>query len=216
MDEQTKKLVATVLANTDLFQGIPMPHSLLQCHTVEKGQPITNINGNAIVCILRGQVDIYTTALDGNDVHLSVSGRGDYFGISNLFAKHDLQTQLKAKTATQLVYIPREVFVQLMRTHPDLAVRYATICNEKIQFLLDRISHLTIQSARQKVGLFLLSRSQNGSSTLPPREKLASYLGISRASLFRELSFFKQQGMIQIDGNLLTILNASLLQKFYL
>lgn len=215
MDKQTKKLVDAVLSSTELFKGIDIPHDLIQCYTVEKGESITDIDGSCIVCILKGKVDIYSTAVDGNDVHLSSSNLGDFFGVSNLFSQSDLQTELKAKTKTQLVSIPKEVFVQLMYENPDLSIRFATMCNEKIQFLLDRISHLTISSARQKLGMYLLNCAKNNAKiSLPQREKLASYLGISRASLFRELSFFKSNGIIAVDGKYLTILDESLLKKY--
>ncbi|WP_409968912.1 Crp/Fnr family transcriptional regulator [Bengtsoniella intestinalis] len=215
MEHPPSKLAERVLGGTVLFEHMALPLHQIPCFMVEKGQPIHHVNGEGIVCIIKGQVDIFTTALDGNHVCLSTAKVGDFFGISNLFAHQELQTQLKAKTNAQLAYISKELFVDLMHKYPDLGVRYATICNEKIQFLLDRIAQLTIQSARQKVGLFLLQRSELPQpTTLLPREKLASYLGMSRASVFRELAFFKQENIISLTGNQLTILNPSLLKQY--
>lgn len=215
MTEQREKLVDTVLEGTFLFQGLRVPHHQIFCYSVDKGSCVTHVNGTGIVCVLKGQVDIYTTARDGNHVLLSSSKKGDFFGVSNLFYAQELQTRLMAKTPTHLVHIPKEVFIDMMKQHPELAVRYGVLSNQKIQFLLDRIAHLTIQSAREKLGLYLLDTTKKEQPTLlESREKLASYLGVSRASLFRELSFFKKEGIIQLSGSSLTILDAVRLKEY--
>ncbi|MFI3250468.1 MAG: Crp/Fnr family transcriptional regulator [Eubacteriales bacterium] len=217
MTLQIEKLVDTVLESTFLFQGMRTPHHLISCYSVDKGACVTHVNGTGIVCVLKGQVDIYTIARDGNHVLLSSSKKGDFFGVSNLFYSQDLQTRLMAKTTTQLVHIPKEVFIQMMGENPELAIRYGVLCNQKIQFLLDRIAHLTIQSAKQKLGLYLLDTStKKQPTTLESREKLASYLGVSRASLFRELSFFKKEGIIQLSGSSLTVLDTVRLKQYCL
>ena len=102
-----------------------------------------------------------------------------------------------------------------MEQDAGLSLRYAKLCNEKLQFLLRRIELLTMQSCRGRVIAHLLaSQDLNGRVMLTgSREDLARQLGVSRAALFRELAALQSTGALRAEGNLLTVLDAPKLEK---
>ena len=74
-----------------------------------------------------------------------------------------------------------------------------------MQFLIRRIEFLTMQSGKKKLVQYLLEVPGKGGQfgKNVSRDELASILGISRASLFRELAGLTKQGLIALrDGEI--------------
>ena len=74
-----------------------------------------------------------------------------------------------------------------------------------MQFLIRRIEFLTMQSGKKKLVQYLLEEPKRGGrfGKNVSRDELASILGISRASLFRELASLTKQGLIALrDGEI--------------
>ena len=164
--------------------------------------------------ILSGQVDVYSVSIDGRDIQLNSLKEGDCFGICNLLEGSELETVLRCSKKTKLLYIPKEVIMEELENDPVLLRQYIRLCNKKIQFLLNRIGLLTMQSCRGKLLAFLLEE-QVGESEIElsgSREELACRLGVSRAALFRELSLLQRQKVIRIRGNRIRILDVRRLE----
>ncbi len=194
-----------LLSTSYLFKGIALDPHTVSTKYFHSGQIIHDaIDGIHFVgLILSGTVDVYSVALDGTDIQLSSLSKGDCFGICNLFVPNDVDTVMRCRTAVTLLSIPKAVLTKCLVQDTDFALRYASFCNEKIQFLLKRIEFLTMQSCRVKVIEYLLANrdAANKVRCENSKEMLAKQLGISRAALFRELSFLKQQTIITQDKN---------------
>ncbi len=155
-----------------------------------------------VVLIESGEIAVHVSGLDGKRTHLSTLSPGECFGISNLLSERELDTQLRCKTAATAIYIPKSLITNAMRQNPELAMRYAAHCNEKINFLIGRIEALTLQSASAKLASYLLRHQDNDNkhTLTTTRERFASYLGISRAALYREFSLLEEMGAIELSG----------------
>jgi CRP/FNR family transcriptional regulator, dissimilatory nitrate respiration regulator len=186
-------------------------------HTYRAGRIISdNPDGVCSVgLVISGCVDVYSVALDGHDIHLSTLDSGKCFGISNLLAGNELKTVLRCAQRTEILYLPKQSLLEAMQTDANLTLLYAEYCNQKLQFLIDRIELLTTNSGRRKCIVYLLSQQDgNGDVHLRgSREDLARKLGISRSALFRELSYLQQQGAVRANGDqTLSILDPVLLE----
>lgn len=159
-------------------------------------------NQEAVGLVASGMVDVYSVAMDGRDVQLNSLSAGDCFGICNLLCPAALDTVLRCRTETELLFIPKSTLIAAMQADAALAMRYAAYCNQKIQFLIHRITLLTMQSCRGKVIEYLLSQRKPDGRVMPgcSREDLARRLGVSRAALFRELSFLQNRGLLVLEG----------------
>jgi CRP-like cAMP-binding protein len=94
-------------------------------------------------------------------------------------------------------------------------VEYAKLCNRKIQFLIRRIEQLSLTSARLKVAEHLVSHTtaENPELSLVSKASLALPLGISRASLFRELASLEKLGAVDSDGSTVRVTNRKILES---
>ena len=155
--------------------------------------------------MLDGCLEVYFITPDGFKICLTTLETGDCFGIATLCSEANLQTSIKAVKTTKLITISKTTFSSILQSEPEIALRYATICNRKIQFLLSRIALLTLPSARQRLASLLLT--QPSALNTMSCEKLASYLNVSRASLFRELSYYKKHQILQVENTTYSILD---------
>ena len=73
-------------------------------------------------------------------------------------------------------------------------MRYAALCNRKLQFLLRRIELLTMQSCRGRLIAHLLERQdEKGVVRLAgSREDLARRLGVSRAAVWKAIEALRR------------------------
>ena len=165
--------------------------------------------------VVSGAVDVYSVALDGKDVQLNTLPPGECFGVSNLLTPEELETVLRCAVDTVVLYVPKAVLLERMERDAALTLRFAALCDRKLQFLLRRIELLTMQSCRGKLIAWLLSqKDERGRVTVHgSREDLARQLGASRAALFRELSALQALGALAVEGNTLTVLDQGLLEK---
>lgn len=212
----TKQEIMSVLNSSPLLQGCNIDMREIYARRCKGGQIVSDSIHNcaAVGVVVSGMVDVYSVAMDGRDVQLNSLGTGDCFGISNLLCPAVLDTVLRCRTETKLLFIPKETLIHAMQSDAALAMRYAAYCNQKIQFLINRIESLTMQSCRGKVIEYLLSQRRPDGKVVPgcSREDLARRLSISRAALFRELSFLQNKGLLALEGTSLVVLDPSTLE----
>lgn len=199
-----------------------MPSKLLQMckikedeciiRSYQKGKLVDdNLCGErCAVQVLEGELTVSAVTADGKEVNLSSLGPGDIFGISNLFIDDELRTILQCKSDSTLMFIEKQLLRKRILSDYEAMAEYSRICNSKIQFLLSRIEQLSANTSRAKLSEYLLENNESRKMT---REELASYLGISRAALYRELSRLQDAGCIETGGGCIKVLDEEKLRS---
>ncbi len=214
MDNKYKKMIYSACEKSELFSDIKLPLDEIHIINANKNQQLNNISNNAIILILSGKVDVYTTSYSGDEVYLSTLKVGECTGISNIFNKNIINTVIKCSTDVTVLSIPEDVLKKTMRENFVLAHRLLTLYNSKIQFLIGRIESLTIQSVIAKLAHYLLSnKNEENYVYIPSKQKLAEYLGVSRASLYREIAVLKASNVIETNKRFLYIKNEEALKN---
>ena len=207
----TRQQILSSIETSPLLQGCGIDPGLMLVHRYRGGQIVSDRPAGitSVGLVVEGIVDVYSVALDGRDVQLNALEAGDCFGICNLLALAEMETVLRCRTDTTLIFIPKQTLVSVMEKDPAFALRYAALCNRKIQFLIRRIEMLTIQSCRGKVIGYLLSQQDKAGRVIPDcsREDLARRLDVSRAALFRELAFLQSQGLLTLADREIVIVD---------
>lgn len=205
------------LTSSPFLTGASLPPEQVTAKRFRAGQIISDRPGgvSSVGMIVSGRVEVYSVALDGKDVQLNALTAGECFGVCNLMASAELETVLRCGEETEVLYIPKAVLLSCMEQDAGLAMRYAALCNRKIQFLLRRIELLTMQSCRGRLIAHLLEQQDKVGvvKITGSREDLARRLGVSRAALFRELSALQSMGAVSVDGNSITIEDRPLLEE---
>ena len=188
--EQTE--LSQRLSLSALLTGVTLPGEKVSVQIFRCGQIVSDTPRGipSIGLITRGRIGVY------------------------FLAQSELETVLRCSVETEILYIPKAVLLESMAADGTLALRFAAVCSEKIQFLLKRIELLTMQSCRGRVIAFLLAHSKEGGEVIfrGSREDLARHLGVSRAALFRELAALQTMGAIESHGNLFHVMNPGQLE----
>ena len=182
--------------NINMDDGFPVEMS--------KGSLIDDVYSSSrfATAVIKGSINVMSQIADDRRILITKLKEGDIFGISNLFIDEDLRTVLECNEDCTLFMIRKEAFRKRLIENESAMIMYCQTVNRKIQFLLDKIEKLSVPTARSRIAYSLISGSYMLSRT---REELASSLGISRATLFRELSLLQQDGIIEKDGRKLRI-----------
>ncbi len=178
------------------------------CLELKKGSLVDDSYSSArfVTAVMSGSINVMSQIADDKRVLISKLKEGDIFGISNLFIEDNLKTVLECNEDCTLFMIRKEVFRKKLMEDIDSMTLYCQTINRKLQFLLDRIEKLSAPTAKSRIASALLSGSYMISRT---RDELASSLGISRATLFRELLLMQKDGIIAKSGRNIEIRDRS-------
>ena len=145
------------LAQSPLLAGVSLPAEQARVQSFPAGHILSDRPGGvpSIGLILSGRVEVYSVALDGKDVQLSTLPAGECFGVCNLLAGAELETVLRCGEETEVLYIPKPVLLACMERDAGLSLRYAELCNQKLQFLLRELAALQSMGVLRSEGNLL-------------------------------------------------------------
>lgn len=138
---------------------------------------------------------------------------GEVFGVSSLFGNGEgFPTTVTAREPTTVLFLREAEVRDLLATYPRAAEAYITLLTKKIRFLNERLDTLAGRSAEERVASYLLSHVGAG---LPlTKSALASLLGLGRASLYRILELFEENGLIRVFRDSIEVPDGDALKLF--
>lgn len=200
---------AIAAARCGLFDGIDIGALSNATFCYSRGEAVSDRPGGVpcVGIVLSGLVDVLSSP-DGGALTVSTLREGDAFGICNIFAARPLPTTLRCRRAARVTFLTKEQFSSLLREDSDMLNRYLVLCNEKMQFLAAKVELTSLPTCRGRLTRWLLDHSDGGGSAALPgsKEQLARLLGVSRASLFRELSALAREGRVEVQGDRIRLL----------
>ena len=152
----------------------------------------------ALVC--DGSIRVSSGVATGGALLINQVGKGGLFGDSNLFLEASLPTTIQARSKTTLALVDKKLVKMRLLEEPKAMEAYARFCNEKLQFLLGRLNSLSDPSAHRRLCLYIQDHQSQGKVVLRNKQALSSVLGMSRATLFRELSSLEKEGILKQES----------------
>lgn len=123
---------------------------------------------------------------------------------------------------SQICVIEKESYMALIRSNPSLAIRLIQLLSCELGMHMDQLDQFTFKTARERLaGLLLELGGRFGSKagagvqvgiTLK-REEVAEMAGVTVETVIRLLSAFREEGLVQLDGRIITLLNQERLAK---
>jgi CRP-like cAMP-binding protein len=174
-------------------------------HTVvfEAGEP-----ADCFYYIAAGRVKMYVSRPDGAERILSISEWGNTVGTSSCFDAAPRYVSCATLAETTLLAFRRDAIVTAMAADPELVAVVLSSLARKQRGLTLQAHSATLLSAGARVALLLCHLSaaygvqldDKGETQLVIRmstESLAAVLGVSRATLSRELSRLIRDGIVR-------------------
>jgi CRP/FNR family transcriptional regulator len=158
--------------------------------------------------IRTGRVKVVRSSNQGKEQILNILGPGDLLGLETLAEGGACANTAVAMDDTELCYISRAEFFDILARSPDIARKLVTSFACELGSAYDRIGTLGLLSAREKLAHLLHALAtdygvvEEGGVRLNlelSRMEIASLLGITQETSIRLLKGFKDEGILEIS-----------------
>lgn len=172
---------------------------------------------NSIGIILEGEIEIHKPFHSGKTLTINHFKKGNVFGEALVFSgQHLYPATIIATDESYIMYLKRDIILKLMTLDERIIKNFMGLLSNRILMLKDRITNLSFDSLRKKISNIILIeyKRQNSSNIILPynRKRMAELLNIPRPSLSRELINMKEEGLIDINKNKVSILDLNALE----
>ncbi len=150
--------------------------------------------------VLEGWCAISKGNQEGKESILQILSAGDFLPEPELQAKDVSPFNVQALTNVTLLMVSPTFLHNALQQSPELIKNMLTAAAKRMQDMRDHIEQLTLRTAEERVGRFLLQvrppPPADGCEIELPFDKnfIASYLGIKPETLSRVLQHFKELG----------------------
>lgn len=182
-----------------------------------KGSP-----GRTLYIIESGKVRIFVLSESGREISVNVYGTGDVFGELALLDDLPRSAGATAVERTTVLTLHRDDFLWHLERYPKMArsiievlsarVRYTTLYAESLAFLdvharvADKLLELADRYGVEREEAIQIDLQLT-------QAELASWVAATREHVNKVLGTFRDQGLISIDGQTITILDPQRLRQ---
>lgn len=189
MDLLTPESLPPALRDGITYQELTVGQALFQ-----QGDPAL-----ALFVVATGRLRLFRYTTEGKIVTFCVAQGGESFGEVALLS--DIYTDSAvAEVASRVAVYPKQLLLNAMREHPNLAEDFMTLLVRKIQSLKFRLELRDIRLAHERVLQYLRHLAQPDSETSVdldrPLQEIAGDLGLTPETLSRALAQLEQEGAI--------------------
>ncbi|MGV8075386.1 MAG: Crp/Fnr family transcriptional regulator [Syntrophobacteraceae bacterium] len=213
------------IAGIALFEGLPRSHlqelaDIAVDQRQKKGKTLFHEGTKAtgFYGIISGKVKIYKLSFDGKEQILHIFGEGQFFGEVPVFTGGNYPAQAETLEASRLIFFPRDAFVALIKREPSLAMNMLAMLSLRLRQFTRLIEDLSLKEVpgRLAAHLLYLGERSPGTGTFEldiTKGQLASLLGTIPETLSRILGKMSQQGLIDVDGRRIRLLDRPTLES---
>ncbi|GAB3931154.1 response regulator [Larkinella terrae] len=219
--EPTKDGLGQFLDDAHTLTGIDALTEDRKGHFVKKKQFIYSEGDEPtrLYFVQAGRVKTFKTNADGKEFITGLYQPGDFFGYVNLLEQSDHTDSAVTLEDSELVYIPKEIFIDLLSRDGEVAKRFVQLLANRVSDREQQLLNMAYSSLRRRVADTLLRLHENlQSDNNQPviqfsRDDLAAMVGTATESLIRTLSEFKSDGLIDIAGTNIRVLQPEKLKR---
>ena len=162
--------------------------------------------------VAEGRVKIFKMSPDGREQILHIFGPGEPFGEVPVFHGQPFPANAVAMNKSTLLFFPRRDFVDLVTGTPALALSMLAMLSLRLRRFTSQIESLSLKEVpgRLAAHLIYLSEEQGRTDQVTldiPKGQLASLLGTSPETLSRIFSKMSEEGVIQVEGKMILLLD---------
>ena len=174
--------------------------------------------------VFKGKVKVYKSSIDGKESIIHLVEPFDLFADVPLFDRSEsYPVCAEALEDTILFFIPKEEFILFLKEHPPVCFKIIAGFAKKMRALTKRIEDLTLGEISNKLAKYIMAEYEANqtfglttkkSITLSiSKSTLAGYLGTITETLSRTFKRLQNEGVIEVNGKKIVILNFNRLKE---
>ncbi|WP_128547506.1 response regulator [Larkinella soli] len=162
-----------------------------------------------------GKVKTFKSTPDGKELITGLFQPGQFFGYVSLLEDTDQTDSAVAMEDSELIYIPKEEFMDLLNRNQEVAGQFIRLLANRVSEREQQLLGMAYNSLRRRVAdtLLRLHQQHHGQTIQYSRDDLASMVGTATESLIRTLSEFRQDKLIETTEGQIRVLNPEGLRR---
>lgn len=169
---------------------------------------------NGFYCVQSGIIKIYKTGVDGKEQIIRFAKKGDIMGFRSTITRERACTTTQVLEDAYICFVHADMVLEFVRKNGNFALELLQIACKELGEANDYITDIAQKTVRERLAEviihlrkeFNLDRDNYLQITLT-REELANIVGTATESVIRLLSEFKQDGLIELAGRRIRILD---------
>lgn len=193
------------------------------CTPYKKGQIIFHEGSRplGIYCVNRGKIKLVKLGEDGKEQILRLIKPGDLMGYRALLSGDRYSASAVVMEDSGICFIPKELFMGVLQKDGVLSMEIMKLLSDDLRKAETSITHLAQKPVRERLAEALLfiketyGFEEDGKTIALKitREELANIIGTATETTIRLLSDLKNEGILQLEGKKIAIMNLAKLVK---
>lgn len=192
------------------------------CSMVKRGtvlyQEGNRISG--IYCVSKGILKIYKTGTEGKEQIIKFAKKGDVVGYRSTLISEPACTSVKVLEDATLCYISSQELYHLLKANSEFGIELLQIACKELGEANDYLTDIAQKSVKERLAEILIHlkdefgvNSEEIINITLTREELANIIGTATESVIRLLSEFKSDGIIELQGRKIKLVDLNKLKK---
>ena len=165
---------------------------------------------NFLYLIVSGKIKTFKSNNFGKEFIIDINREGDFLGYFDILEDSAHRVSAMAIENSEIVAIPKQDFCNALYSNSDITMKFVKMMSQQFSEVEEKLLKLAYDSARKRVAeaiIFVSKKYKSGEnnelSFCLHRENISALSGISPESVSRNLSSFKEEGLIEtINGNI--------------
>lgn len=158
-----------------------------------------------IFCLKSGAVKIESVSENGESHILHIVNAGGVLGLRAAIDGGAFMATAVALQPTELCFIPRETFKQVLKNDPTIALNALRTVTFELQEMEKRFCHATDLTATERIAEALLHLKDRFESQQWSRREFAEWASTTTETVIRTLAQFEKEGLIVLEGRKILI-----------
>lgn len=175
-------------------------------------------NSNYIYLINKGIIKTYKIEEQGKELITELLKENDFFGFTSFLHNIPHQEFAAAIEDSTVLKVSNKDLKNILHNNHELTLQLFDYLSDNVSEIKEHLLEMAYSSVRKKTANTILQFSEKIKKTPNIcvqilRSDLASIAGIATETFIRTLSDFKKEGLIDVDGRNIKILNIEKLKK---
>ncbi len=168
--------------------------------------------------VRKGRIKIYKVSSEGKEHILHIFGGGHPFGEVPVFTGRRFPASAQAIASSELLFLPRRAFVDLIAAQPSLALNMLAVLSMRLHEFTLQIENLSLKEVPGRLASYLmyLASEQDNPRHVElkiSKGQLASVLGTVPETLSRIFARLSDSGLISVRGRAIELIDADSLRR---
>jgi len=170
--------------------------------------------------VQQGAINVHRVNAAGKEQVIHIFRPGESFAEAALATERGYPADARAVEASQIVMVQKDGILALIKRQPEFALRMLASMSGHLRVLVGQLEDLTLKDVETRLANWLLKRCPPPHQSTPVKIKLgttkrtlAAELGTVSETFSRTLAKFRDQSLILVEGQVITILSPQRLAK---